>query len=826
MWRSYFRVFLRNLVQQKTIAVVNILGLALGLCAFLIIGVYVRDEYSYESRWQNADRIVRLVNIVTFTDTEASLSNVTELAGPRLTQFFPDEIETSARIIAMASTVRVGDEMFEETLFHADKELIDIFDFEVVEGSLQEALAAPNRIALSEESARQIFGEQPALGRLLTWEIPEAGNVSYEVAAVYRLPPGKGKLEFENFSLLDENGRAEAQAPENWFGGANSYFLLREGINAAALAPRLDDFVNQQVTIPVPEGSATTDQFKYRFQPIRDIYFNPNTDEDGGSQVIVNTFGVIAFLVLIIGWSNFVILALARSVERQREVGIRKTAGATGRYLLAQFAGEALLLASIALVVALALVEITLPIFAALMQTTLSIDLTESRTLVALAVLLLVTGNIGGFYPALVLARQKPELVLKPGGQSGTLGTGILRKILVSFQFLIATMLIIATLVLYLQLSYLRQRDPGFEIANVVTLALGDVTTSSEVGVLRDTIAKIPGVEHVSLASHEANKPGNLFVRDLRRNGDESSRVEITFYQVDYDFFTIYDMALLAGRVYNNELDGASQAAMATLPNPRLQNEGNGRIVLNETAIRALGFANPTDAVGAVIEERRRGPDRSVAYHALEIIGVVADNQFGSLRSVPGNEAYSLQSLASWYLTVKVTESTMPGIVVELQRSWQNVRPFAEAEIGFAETNVQQEFTKELNEGRLLSGFALLAIVVACMGLYGLVTFEARRRTREIGIRNVFGGEFASILKLFLTEFARPVFWTNALAWPLALWVMLRWLQRFPYQIDNFWLLPICVAAGLLVMSIVALTVGVTVAKAVEVKPVLSLRYE
>lgn len=830
MWRSYFQVFFRNLAQQKTLAAINVLGLALGLCAVLTIGVYVQSEYSHEAHWRNADRIARLVTHVTLPGGDRiRFANSSELAGPRFKEYFPDEIELSARITtAVSGTVSVDGEEFNGWINQADRELIDVFDFEVVEGSLEQVFAGPYRLAVSEEEARRLPGGGSALGKLLTLEVPDKGAVTYEVVAVYRAPPGRGSLHYidENFTMWSETAM-ETAARQDWFmtAATHNYFLLREGVDPAALAPRMDAFVDQYVTVGFqpPEGGTTSDVFTYRLQNIRDIYFNPNSDESGGSQSTVNAFGAIALLVLGIGWSNFVILSLARSTERQREVGIRKTAGATGPYLLSQFVSEALLLAFIALVIALVLLEAALPVFAALMQTELSIDWTASTTLLSLAALLFVTGCIGGLYPAVVLARQKPELVLKPGGHSGALGSGLLRKTLVSLQFLIATALIIATLVMYLQMAFLRERDPGFDTANVVTLALQDVENPSEVAVLRNAVAAIPGVERNALASREAANDTDLLIRMLRRSGEESP-IEVRNFLIDYDFFAIYGMELLAGGGYDRALEATGQAALATQSRPRVQMLRD-RIVLSETAVRALGFSSPAEAVGAVIEQQLNGPEGEL-YVPVEIIGVVADNQFRSLRVAPGNEAYSLNSFASWYLTLKIDPAAISLITAELQRVWRELRPLREPEITFADVRVQQAFALEQNSGRLLSGFALLAIVVACMGLYGLVAFETRRRTKEISIRGVLGAELTNILKLFLARFAGPVLWTNALAWPLALWFMLRWLEQFPYRIDNGWLLPVCVIAAALVVGIVALTVGATVVRLVESRPAQALRCE
>jgi putative ABC transport system permease protein len=837
MWRNYLRVFFRDLRRQKVSAGINVVGLALGLCVFLMIGLYVRDEYTWDSHWKNSERIVRLVNEASLPNEKVSFSNGWIMAVPLLRDFFPSEIEVAARVWPRGSQLRVGGEEFQNLLFLADRELFDIFDVDVVAGSLDDVFAAPNRIALSEEAAARFFGETPALGKDIVLEQPGMEEAHYEVTAIYRLPPGNGVFsrgpldwQFDNFSRLDDSVVPEAER-SGLFGGTRSYFLLRDGASLQDVNARLDQFVEQQVKapLPIPEGGKVTDVFRYRLQPIRDIHFNPNTDEDGGFQTTVNGFGMIAVFVLAISLANFVILNLARSVERQREVGIRKVAGALSRALLVQFVCESLLLTGSALALALVLLELLLPVFATVMGTTLNPNLLQGSTWFTLLALILGIGAIGGLYPALVLSRQRPDRVLRPGGQSGTLGVQSLRKLLVGFQFVIATVLVIATLVLYLQLSYMRERDPGFDTENVVALGgLNRDGVSNQIDVLRNAVSALPGVEQVALASHAGSGlSGGIFKRKLRRGSSEES-VALDQYGTGYDFFSIYGMQLLAGRFYDEALDGASQLALETPQNSKMTglSRSGGRIIINASTSRALGFSSPSEAVGATIEDTITNADGVEQQEPVEIIGVVADNQFYSLRSPPRNEAYYLQTRASWYLAMKVDPDIMPTIAADLQRIWREVIGVGEAEVNFVENNVQQVFDRERREGQLLAGFSLLAVVVACLGLYGLVAFEARRRTKEIGIRNVLGGEFLNILALFLTQFGRPVVWANLVAWPLALWAMLRWLERFPYQIDRWWLVLVCLVAGLLVSFIVSLTVGATVFTAAGTRPVKALRYE
>jgi putative ABC transport system permease protein len=301
--------------------------------------------------------------------------------------------------------------------------------------------------------------------------------------------------------------------------------------------------------------------------------------------------------------------------------------------------------------------------------------------------------------------------------------------------------------------------------------------------------------------------------------GEEVKSISVQTYRIGYDFFSIYDMRLAAGRLYDIALDGARASEPPTGTQPASPGVENQRLVINESTSRALGFPSPTDAVGALIDSYGRKS-------STEIIGVIADNQFSSLLAPPHNEIYELDTDTGWYLTLKVRPEIMPTIAGNLERAWRDVGGVGQPVVIFAENNVRQIFEREQREGRLLLGFSALAILVSCLGLYGLVAFDARRRTKEIGIRSVLGGEFGSIVLVFLTQFGKPVVWANLLAWPLALWAMLRWLERFPYQIDRWWLPLVCLVAALLVGLIVSLTVSATVFTAAGSRPARALRYE
>ncbi|MDR2213422.1 MAG: FtsX-like permease family protein, partial [Pseudomonadales bacterium] len=700
-------------------------------------------------------------------------------------------------------------------LFMADRELLDIFDFELVAGNLEEVFAAPNHIALSEENATLLFGNEPALGRTLALVENGQEQAIFEVAAVYRIPAGNGALlgYFQNFTPWNESVMPESQPYAS--GSSSGYFLLRDGVSPQDLAPRLDEFVEQQVQTPFGRpmpAEMLLEFFRYRMQFIGDVHFNPLLgDAEGGFQTTVNGFALIGVLALAVSLANFVTLNLARGVERQREVGIRKVMGAVSGSLLTQFVFESLLLTGFALILGLVLLDPLLPVFATLMGTTLDFNLLQGSTWLAPAALVLAVGAIGGLYPALVLSRQRPDRVLRPGGQSGMLGAHGFRQFLTGFQFLIATALIVATLVVYLQLAYTRQRDHGFDARNVVTVRVNINGVQNQLTALRNTVAALPGVEQLALVSHEPNDLAPVQTENLiRSGGEEGIGIEAAAYSIDYDFFSIYNMRLLAGRLYDEALGDASVEALASLDRIR-------PLVINESTSRALGFPSPAAAVGELIKS---------GLATIEIIGVIADNQFSSLLAPAHNEVYELHPERGRLLTLKIAPQAMPTIANDLQRVWSDVIGFGPVPINFAENNLQQTLDREQREGRLLLGFSMLAVVISCLGLYGLVAFEARRRTKEIGIRKVLGGGFSDILMLFLLRFGKPALWATLLAWPLALWAVLRWLERFPYQIDRWVLALACLAAGLLVSFIVWLTVSATVFAATRIRPVRALRYE
>lgn len=824
MLGHYLKVFFHNLFRQKVISLINIAGLSMGMAVFILISLYVKEEYSHERHWDKADRIVRTASTLRFNPAMSlEIGSGSPKALESFSTYFPGEIESGSRVWRTGESILVDLEESPGGVNHVDSTFLDVFNLEEVSGSLGDTLAAPGRIALEEEYALTLFSGQ-ALGRSLMLRHDDGTEKDFEVSAIYRLPDGKGVLEFSTLTLLVEELEPNFNGTDSdWLSGENvtTYLLLREPGDAERLNARTDEFVEQYVRVPwmLRDEAPVTDYFSIRVQPIRDIYFNPLMNEEGGSRLTANSFALVAALVLLIAITNFVILSVAGSAERVNEVGVRKANGARRSQLQGQFLLETLLQVMLAFCLALALYEVIEPLFESLMGTALRTPLFSAEYMSWGLLLVVAITLLGGLYPAIVLASINPERALKAG--SGTVTGNIgLRKMLVSLQFAIAVGLIISTLVIHQQLLHVQQRDAGFDADQVVSLVLTDKASSNATALVNE-ISRIQGVDLVTPASRVANAMvGALSVSSVSRERGGDLQAELYGYWVGYDFFTLYDMDILAGRPFTRERDPLPGAPSAEEDVP-----GIARVVLNASGVRDLGFASPQEALGQSLYQPYRTPE-SEGVTRLEVIGVVADSQFDSLRSAPGSEMYRLSGTSGQVLSFRVAESAMGSVRAALEKVWDEVIGISTPTIFFGREVVAEEFRQEENEGRLLGGFALLAVLVSCMGLYGLVAFDTARRTKEIGVRKVLGCDGGNIQRLFLRQYFWPMLAANIVAWPLALWAMQQWLQKFPYQIQAWMLLPICIIAGGLVIIIAGSTLRLTVWRALGTKPAQALRYE
>jgi putative ABC transport system permease protein len=564
--------------------------------------------------------------------------------------------------------------------------------------------------------------------------------------------------------------------------------------------------------VPGP-GIKPSDRLFFDMSSISELHLDSRFQNvrGAGNRVTVQAFAAIAALVLLIACINFAYLTLARSDKRAAEVGIRKILGANKRQLLRQYLGESAIVVGIALTLGLALVELLAPILAAVLGTPLRVDYGSPGTYINIFAVYLLVAMLGGLYPALALSNLRPALVLK--ARPARHGDALLgfKNMLLVFQFGVAIALIIATGVIWLQVEFVSRRDPGFKHDHLIFLTdlLGRQDVSANKEVLRERVEALPGVVSASLSSYHPFSTATYArlssAHRLEGRGEETFILANAF--VDENFFPTYGIEVVAGRNFSSDRD------VPVVFGP----EGEGRprtALINEAAARFLGFAEPEAALGKFITDGN-----------YEIIGVVADNQFYSLKAVTRPEIYSFYPAQADILAVSY-QGDITAMMEQLQNTWRNLMGGAVLVSASIEPLLVGEFAQERAEGRVFVVFALFAVFIACLGLYGASAFSVERRAREIGIRRVMGAEIRQIVTLLLWQFSRPVLLANVLAWPAALWVMLTWLQKFPYQMNLVLLIPLCVLAGAVALSIAWLTVAGNTLRVAGARPVLALRYE
>jgi putative ABC transport system permease protein len=829
MFKHYLTTAINNLLGNKLYSGINIAGLAFGLAASILIALYVLDKTSYDKHWENADRIYRVNTSAWSTGGSFSLGQGTAMpVMPALQNFFSQAIETGTRFMSADSEITTGNQRFEETVNRVDRSFLDMFELEPLAGSLAEALSDPTKVALRADVAQRFFGTGESMadiiGQVLT--VNYAGvSRDYEVAAIYRFPAGNTVLDLPMLTLLDTS----VLPPffNNWNArSGQSYIQLRPGVDVATVTAALMRFSDQNVDMSSMEAGPDvkpSDRLRFELQNIAAIHLNSPFDDSraGANRTVVIAFTAIAVLVLLIGTINFTILSTAKATKRAKEVALRKTVGAGRLELIAQFLGQSFCMVLPAMLVACVLVELLLPVFEAMVGKSLQINWLAPHTLLALGVVHISVSLLGGLYPAFLLSRFRPASTLKATRLIESKGSLSLRNLLVVFQFGVSIALIIATGVIYMQVRYAMNRDPGFNRENV--LVIDNLIERAEVNGRKETLKaqlqELGAVTGATLSIHQpTQKIGLATVGGFYATPGESSATQsITTLGIDADFFSTYQTEIVAGRGFSATLDQPAEIISQQPGGP-----APSKVVINVSASRLLGFASPQAALDSQI--RFKSPIGSETYD-LTIIGVTADTNFYSMNAVPRPEVYSFSPGYTDVLSVRF-EGNPQTVLAQITDIWHSVMGDAELSTSFVAQNMEAEFAQERVEAQLLVSFALLAIVIACLGLYGSASFSMDRRTKEIGIRKVMGAEVREIVALLVWQFSKPVLLANAIAWPLATWAMLKWLQRFPYQIDALVLIPLCVLAGAIALSIAWLTVVGNTLKVATTNPVYALRYE
>lgn len=823
MFGNYLSAALRNLARNGAYAGVTIAGLAIAFAAAILIGLYVRDELSYDHWVPNHERIFEvqqglagaLSKPITEDNTPAPLVAVMKLDFP--------EIEYAARLgfQAFPPSIRHGDVSFaEQSFLWADPDFFKIFRIPVVAGDAAHALERPDALVLTRTAARKYFGQDAPIGGVL-----QVNGRPMRVGAVIDDWPKNSNITGAVFgSTLAPQSLAPMLEQGGFLSNTSDLFVqLKPGASPAAVDAAMPGFVARRVG-PSVQRQAPDEHIRiaYWLEPIGSLHLTPTDYSQQTPHVdpsVVAAIGVIGALIVIVAAINFITLMTARASRRAVEVGVRKALGASRRDLVAQFMGEAMLYVLTALVAAVAIAEVALPALNVGLQRNMRFDyLGDPSLFAAMLVTAIVVGLLAGVYPALVLSAYRPALVLK-GGPVEAAGGGRVRQGLVVAQFAVLIALLLAVVTIGRQTAFALTQGTHVNQDAVLLLAASPCSDT-----LRDAIRAVPGVRGAACASPGAIQLSNN-VTNVTAHG---RRVNLTNASVDLGFFGIYGIKPLAGRLFSPDH-----------PSDDAANLGDGAmppIVINETAVRALGYASPQAAVGQPLNWEFF-PDETLSnymtmapapYRPSEIIGVVPDFTFGSVKSKIEPSFWFVGKkndvLYSSVLNIRLDPAQMTATVPRIDKVWKDVSHGEPLVQFFASQFMLRLYIDTLIQGAFIAVCALIAVSVACLGLFALSAYTAERRTKEIGVRKAMGASSADILKLLLWQFLWPVLIANLIAWPLAFLVMNWWLQGFAYRVDQApWTF---LAAGGAAVVIALATVFIQALRVSRAKPVMALRYE
>lgn len=804
MLLNYFKVALRSIRRNKFYSFINVAGLTVGIGCALLIFLYVQDELNFDRFHSKSDRIYRMYCKYYLPNDAGSESNapIGPAIAPVVERDFP-EVKYAVRIDPLNKLTFVkpdSREEFFDDLHAVDSTIFQVFDFKLLVGNPENALSAPFSIVLSEEKALKYFGTTNIIGKQLQTRSDTSFN-TFTVTGIIDKIPSNSHLQFDMLTGMETMTRL-GYYMENWWNFSYyTYILTEENVDPQALGEKLKKI--SATYIPNQESSSGYKQ-EYYLQAIPDIhlYSTLRGEFDGppnGKASFIYIFIIIGVFLLLIACINFMNLATARSMQRAREVGIRKTIGATRKQLISQFMGESAFMAALAMIFAIICVLLVLPWFNDFTEKELSLNvLNNPPLLIAILVVAAFVGLVSGSYPALVLSGFNPVRVLH-GRFSSTSQGRWLRKGLVVFQFCISIFLIGSTLFVFRQIDFMKETELGFAKDNTVVLEMQNQTNSRrQFRVLKEELESEKGIMGTTLSSRV---PGKALNNNVVRMGwgQDAEWSDMRYISVDEDFFENYELKLLAGRFFQED---------------RTTDEAEA-FILNESGIRRLGFESPEAAIGKKLSwQIKKG----------YVIGVVEDFHFMSVNQEiepfimvisPGNDSY---------LSVKIEAGELDAGLAIIQQKWGDIFPNRPFHYSLLEESFDLQYKKYERFYNFFGIFALIAIFIACLGLFGLAAFTAQTRTKEIGVRKIMGASPTSLIMLLTREFSLLVGISFLLAVPVIYFGMDYWLQDFPLRVG---LTPwVFLLSGLIALAIAWLTVSYHASRAARSNPVEALKYE
>lgn len=804
MFANYLKTAIRNLVKTKLYSLINVLGLAIGMAACLLILHYVSYEKSYEKFHEAGKRIYRLrYERSDSSGATVKFASCTPPAAGFIRERYP-EVEKIARIQNYRAVVSFGDRKFtEERMYFAEPDFLDILKFKFIKGEPLNGIREANNAFISQSTARKYFDNQDPIGKSFTVD----KKVDYQVAGIFADIPKNSHLKFDILlSYKNIYLRFGKDVLESW--GHTTFFTylrLKPGADPQAFENKLVDLVESEAGELQKQYQVV---IRLKMQPLYDIHLTSHFMQEyeiNGDRDAVNFLFIIALFIIIMAWVNYINLSTARSLTRAREVGLRKVVGAARRQLMAQFFSEIILINLAAVVIALVLVQSFQPLFTQITGTPADYNIWETgRTWTAILIMFLVGVFLSGLYPVAVISSFKPSVVLR--GKLGNSVRGInLRKILVIFQFVIALVLIAGTLTVYWQLDYMKNQDLGFNMEHVLVIKaprIRDAAYKEKFATFKEELIKQSKIKGFCFVTEV---PGRQIFWDnggiVKYGEDISKGKNYQIVGIDYDFVNLFDLKFAAGRNFSKQFPADKDALM-----------------LNETGIKWMGFTDADSAVGQKVDYWG---------HIYTIVGVLKDYHQQSLKAAFEPHIFRLLPYGRdirGHFVVKITPHNVRETVSLVQHQYEEFFPENPFEYIFLDEYYNQQYKEDKLFGKVFSIFSFLAIFVTCLGIFGLSSFMAIQRTKEIGIRKVLGAGVSRILFLLTKDFLGLLLVSFVISLPLAILGIMEWLKGFSYRMNlQVWLFVL----PLLIVSVVMLvTIGSHIVRTALANPVDSIRYE
>ncbi|HTB26744.1 MAG TPA: ABC transporter permease [Puia sp.] len=812
MLENYFKIAYRNLTRNKAFSFINILGLAVGLATCVLMILYIFSELGYDKQNKNSDRIFRIAYqaVKKVNPEDKSWASTAAPIAWGLKSDLP-EVEQSTRLLKFPSLDKMllkyehGNEkkiFYESNGYYVDSTFFQIFSYDFIFGNALTSLNEPNSIVISEQIARKIFGNENPVNKSITVGLPY-GDFIYTVKGVFDDSKIKSHIP-AHFFLSMRNGDVGTwvENQTNWATNNifHTYVKLKEGSNAANFEKKLQEFIDRRGGKDLKEMGILRQLF---IQPVTRIYLHSDLDNEiapNGNITYLYILGSIALFVLLIACINFMNLSTARSLKRAKEVGVRKVLGAEKRSLVYQFLGESTLMSCLALLLALIIAYLVLPLFNNLTQKNITL-FDQPGIWIWIIILTVGTGLLSGIYPAFYLSSFRPITVLK-GKLLNNFSGAAIRKGLVVFQFVISICLILGVIVIQKQLQFMNDQMLGFNKTQQIILPLRSPSAVKNYEVLKAELLKKPGVKNVTCGS---TYPGISSVDDMIFYAEGKSVkdvIDIRLANVGYDYFETLGLKLVAGRGFSKEFTADSNS-----------------IILNETALQELGYPLKT-ALGRKIYFDFQG-----SHNTMYIIGVVRNFNFESLYNTIKPFAFNtLMGNRHNYVIANVSAKNYAGTLQEMSKSWNNINPGIPFVYSFLDKDFQKNYEKDQRVSGIVWSFTVIAILIACLGLFGLSAFAAEQRFKEIGVRKVLGASVFSIVGLLSKDFIRIVLAAILIATPIGWYFMNKWLESFAYRTPvSWWIFAI---TGFLAILIALITVSFQAIRAAIGNQVKSLRSE